>query len=53
LRFFLIMEHEKLEYIGCLLFSDQTVCRQIYGVLQDQCGHTLEEIGSLDLSELE
>jgi hypothetical protein len=51
-RLFLIMEHEDQEYIGCLLFSDETVCGQICGVLKDECGHTLEEIGSLDLGHL-
>ena len=51
-RIFLIMEHEDQEYIGCLLFSDETVCGQIYDVLKDQCGHTLEEIGGLDLGHL-
>jgi len=51
-RIFLIMQHEDEEYIGCLLFSDETVCAQIFDVLKDQCGHSVEEIGSLDLGHL-
>jgi hypothetical protein len=51
-RVFLIMQHEDQEYIGCLLFSDEAVCAQMYDVLKGQCGRTFEEIGSLDLSHL-
>ena len=52
LRIFLIMDHEDQEYIGCLLFNDKTVCGQIYDLLKDQCGRSLEEIGNLNIDYL-
>ena len=39
-------------YISALLFSDATFCHQICEVLKKYYGHTLEEIGGLDLSGL-
>src|SRR5687767_13394363 len=32
-RLFLIMEHQKQEYMGCLLFNDSTFCAQICELL--------------------
>ena len=51
-RLFLIMEHQKQEYMGCLLFNDSTFCAQIYELLKAHCGNTIAEIGSLDVSRL-
>jgi hypothetical protein len=50
LRLFLIMEHEKEEYMGCLLFNDWTFCGQIYELLKAHCGSSIAEIGTLDAS---
>jgi hypothetical protein len=33
-RFFLIMEYEDCEYMGCLMFTDNTFYRQIFTLLQ-------------------
>lgn len=51
-RLFLIMEYEKQEYMGCLLFNDYTFCGQVYHVLKAHCGDTIVEIGHLDASGL-
>ena len=47
---FLVIEHEQAEYIGCLLFSDQSFCDQIINLLREHCGDSIQHIGSLDLS---
>ena len=47
---FLITKHEEVEYIGCLLFSDESFCEQITKLLQEHCGDSIQHIGSLDLS---
>jgi hypothetical protein len=51
-RVFLIMQHEDQEYIGCLLFSDAAFCDQVYGMLKENCGCTLKEIGSMDVGHV-
>jgi hypothetical protein len=49
-RFFLIVKHEKSEYIGCLIISDPSFCRQISKLIRAHRGYTIEHIGGLDLS---
>jgi len=51
-RLFLIMELQGDEYMGCLLFSDRTLCQQIYAVLMQCVGMDIADIGGLDLSHL-
>jgi hypothetical protein len=46
---FLIIAHEASFYMGCLLINDLAFCAQVAELLQDYCGYTIEEIGSLDL----
>jgi hypothetical protein len=46
---FLVIEHEDALYMGCLLIGDPSFCRQLFILLQDQRGHTIESIGSLDV----
>lgn len=47
---FLVIEHEDALYMGCLLISDPSFCRQLFILLQNERGHSIESIGSLDLS---
>jgi hypothetical protein len=47
---YLIIEYEGQRYIGALLFDDVTFCRQISALLQRYIGHSIQEIGDLDLS---
>jgi len=49
-RCFLVMEHRGAEYIGALLLSDTAFCREIFGVLLQNRGKTMQEIGSIDLA---
>lgn len=49
-RLFLIMEYEQQEYMGCLLFNDLTFCGQIHELLRSRCGHTIKQIGDLNVS---
>jgi hypothetical protein len=49
---YLYIDHEGSSYIGCLLFDDETFCRQMINVFQAHYNHPIIEIGSLDLSYL-
>src|SRR5262249_50094249 len=49
-RCFLIMEHCGIEYVGALLLSDPAFCREIFGVLLQNRGKTMQEIGSINLA---
>ena len=47
---FLIIEHGGAEYIGTLLLSDPVFCREIWTILVQNRGKTIQEIGDIDLS---
>ncbi len=47
---FLIMEHCGAEYVGALLLSDPAFSLQIYALLVQNCGKTIQDIGEIDLS---
>ena len=47
---FLVIEHDKEHYVGCLIFDDVAFCSQISNLLRDQVGRAVKEIGDLDLS---
>ena len=49
-RCYLIIYDQGSTYMGCLLINDLSFCAQITQLLQNYCGHSLQEIGSLDLS---
>ena len=46
------MEYEDSAYLGCLLLSDGAFCEQLFKLLQQNVGRSIEDIGSLDLSYL-
>jgi hypothetical protein len=48
-RVFLWMEHDESMYLGCLLMSDAIFSKQVARLLQQNCGHSIEYIGGLDL----
>jgi hypothetical protein len=43
------MEHRGAQYIGALLLSDTAFCREIFGVLVQNRGKTILEIGNINL----
>jgi len=47
---FLTMEHEGRKYIGTLLVGDPVFCREIYALLMEHRGKSIQEIGDVDLS---
>jgi len=49
---FLFMEHRDHRYLAAMLFNDDAFCRQIYALLRENYGRTIEEIGSLDVDGL-
>lgn len=51
-RVFLIMEHEGQEFMGGILFTDIQFCGQIYALLKNRCGTSIEEISGLDIGHL-
>jgi hypothetical protein len=48
-RIFLTIEHEGVEYTGCVLMEYQFACESILALLQGCHGMSIEAIGSLDL----
>jgi hypothetical protein len=48
-RSFLLIEHEGLRYMGCLIFSDARFCRPIVKLLRRHCGYSIEYISAIDL----
>jgi hypothetical protein len=46
---YLIIEHDGVQYAGCLLLDDKTFSEQLAGLLRTCCGMTVRDIGSLDL----
>jgi hypothetical protein len=49
-RCFLLISHQRSDYIGCLLSDDRPFCKHITGVLRFCCNRSIAEIGSLDLA---
>jgi hypothetical protein len=47
---YLIIEHDGEQYVGCLLFGDSSFCRQVYRMLDDHCGASLQHIGGIDVN---
>jgi hypothetical protein len=45
------MEHAGAEYMGALFVSDAAFCSEIYKVLFQHCGKTIQEVGYIDLSD--
>lgn len=48
-RIFMIMEYDRAEYTGALLFDDDVFCEQVYKLLQRCYGLRILEIGNLDV----
>jgi hypothetical protein len=46
----LYTEYEGQIYLGTLLINDPAFCLHLWFVLQRNIGHTIEEVGSLDMS---
>jgi hypothetical protein len=49
-RLFLVVDFEGVVYMGCLLFDDPPFCLEIYRLLLDYRGRSIEHIGGLDIS---
>jgi hypothetical protein len=49
---YLVIEHEKTPYIGCLVFNDPSFCARISAILREQTGRPIKQIGDLDLSQM-
>jgi hypothetical protein len=47
-RCFLTIEYDNEPYMGCVLVSDRSFCRQLSIMLQQHLGWTIEQIGGLD-----
>jgi hypothetical protein len=49
-RCFLVIEYEDSQYMGCLYFDDLSFRKRVCDLLSDYYGHSIQEIGSIDLS---
>ena len=49
-RCFLTIECDNESYMGCLFVSDASFCQQLFTVLQQHLGSTIEQIGGLDVT---
>jgi len=49
-KFFLVMEHENEQWMGCLVVADGTFCNQIVDLLKLHVGRSIKEIGDIDLT---
>jgi len=47
---FLLIEHRGESWMGALLFDDRPFCAQIAGFLKLHVGHSIKEIGGIDLA---
>jgi len=47
---FLLIEHRGESWMGALLFDDRPFCAQIAGFLRLHVGHSIKEIGGIDLA---
>ena len=47
---FLSMEHEGRKYMGTLLVGDPSFCREIYILLIEQRGKSIQDIGEIDFN---
>jgi hypothetical protein len=48
---YLVIDHEQERYVGCLIFSDRSFCTQLCAILRSHIGHSIQEIGDLDISQ--
>jgi hypothetical protein len=51
-RYFLPISYQESECLGCLLFNDPALLKEIEKLLQGYRNHPIAEIGSMDLSHL-
>jgi hypothetical protein len=47
---YLVIEYQHEYFVGALIFDDPSFCAQIAEILQQQIGHSIKEIGDLDIS---
>lgn len=50
LTIFLAISFENRRYVGCMALSDAAFCNQLFSILREQIGASIEAIGDLDLS---
>jgi hypothetical protein len=49
---YLVMEHERTQYVGCLIFNDATFCYELARILRQYQGRPIKDIGDLNLAHL-
>ena len=48
----MFMKVAGVRYMGILAFDDIAVCSQLYNLFKSKIGHSIKEIGDLDVSQL-
>jgi hypothetical protein len=46
---FLVIDHNGQRYVGTLMFDDPSFCVQIVHVLRSRTGHSIQEIGDVEV----
>lgn len=49
-KIYLVMSVDGLRYMACSSFHDQPFCRYVQGLLKNNIGRSIKEIGDLDVS---
>ena len=49
-EWFLIIEHRGESWMGALVIDDRAFCAQIAEILRSYVGHSIKEIGDIDLA---
>ena len=49
---YLVIEHDDVQYVGCLIFDDVGFCYKVANMLRIQTGRSIKDVGDLDLSAL-
>ena len=49
-KIFLFIQYRGNRYMGSMAFDDEKFCYEIFTLLKSKIGHSIKEIGDLDLS---
>jgi hypothetical protein len=49
-KIFLFIQFQSSRYMGFMSFDDKRFCSEIFTILKSMVGHSIKEIGDIDLS---
>jgi hypothetical protein len=51
-HFFVHVEHDQFNFMGCLMFDDPAICEQVFNLLKSCLGRAIKEIGDMEVDGL-